>query len=305
MPGRYRARGSTARRGPAPDGWPGGRPGTVLPAQRHHEDGGLHEHDRRAACRVQPEAQVQPDDRAQDPDADRDRDEATEAAGNELARRGRRHEHRDDEDDPDGLEADDDGQGDEGEEEVVELHDRQARRCRPEGVEGRIEELLPQKRDDGEHDDREAAEREQVADPDPEDLAEQESEEVAHVVRDEAEEEDPEREHAGEQHTDGGVAPQVAATGDPADRERRADSCDRRPDIERALQEVRHDDTRKRRVAQGVAHERQAAQDHIAPDHRADEAHDRGGHERANEEGEGERPEDRVDGIHPPSRPWK
>jgi hypothetical protein len=50
-------------------------------------------------------------------------------------------------------------------------------------------------------------------------------------------------------------------------------------------------------VAQGITHEREPAQDHVAADDGAYEPHDRRGDERADEEREGQRIEDGAEQV--------
>ena len=142
------------------------------------------------------------------------------------------------------------------------------------------------------------AERDEVTDADAQDLAEQEAEQVADVVGDQAEQEDARGEHPGEQHADGRVAAELSPPGHPADGERRRDRGDRRADVEGALEQVGGHHAGERRVAEGVAHERQAAQHHVAADDRADEAHQGRRGQGAHEERERERVEDRVEAGH-------
>ena len=160
------------------------------------------EHDRRAAGDVEPVGQYRPEHGARDADQRGDRHQAGEADDQHLGRRRRRDQHRDHEDDPDGLEADDDRQGNQREEQVLEPLHRDARRGGAERVERRVQQLLPQQRDDDDHARPEDRSATRSCGADREHVAEQEAEQVADVALDRAEHEHAQRERPGEQHPD-------------------------------------------------------------------------------------------------------
>jgi hypothetical protein len=124
----------------------------------------------------------------------------------------------------------------------------------------------------------------QVTRSDGEHVAEQEAEQVRDVAVDAAEQEDAEREGAGEQDPDGRVLAQAGALAHPPDGEGRAHRGDRGPDVERDPEDVRDHDAREAGVRDGVADERDAAQDDVRPNHRAHDPDERRGDERVDDE---------------------
>ena len=122
----------------------------------------LDEHDRGAARDVEPVGQVEADHGARDPDHARQQHQPREPHRQELGGGGGRDQHRDHQDDPDGLQADDDRQRHEGEEQVLEAVDLDARGGGAERVERRVQELLPQERHRDDHAAAEDHQRDQV-----------------------------------------------------------------------------------------------------------------------------------------------
>ena len=137
---------------------------------------------------------------------------------------------------------------------------------------------------------------------DPEDVAEEVAEQVRDIALDRAEQDDAEGEHPGEQDADGGIEAERPTPGDDADRECRPDRGDRPADVQRDAEDEGDDQPRERGMADGVADERQPAQDHERAHHRADDPHQDGGDQAALHEAVGHRLEEEVEHVISPPR---
>ena len=172
----------------------------------------------------------------------------------------------------------------------------------PGRIERGVQQLLAQERDHQQDDAPERGDLEDVGRGDPEDVAEQVAEQVGDVALDRAEQDDAEGEHPGEQDADGGIEAERPAPGDDADRQCRPDRGDRPADVQRDAEDEGDDQARERRMADGVADEREAAQDDERAHHRADDPDEDGGHQAALHEAVGHRLEEEVEHLSPPRR---
>ena len=237
--------------------------------EREHEEQRLDEDDRGPRSQVEVEAHVQAHDRRYRRERDGQGHHPAEAHDQELRRRGRRHQHRDDHDDPDRLDADDDRDPEQRQQEVLEPRHGQPGRRRSQRVERGEQELLADDEDDGQHDPAEHRDLDQVRDPDAEHVAEQIAQEIGDVAIDRAEQHHAERERAGEQHADRRVEPKTATARDEPDRKGGRDGRDRPAEVQGRADDVGDDQSRERGVADGVADEREALEDHEGAHDRA------------------------------------